>query len=150
MPIREENKARYPKDWPEISRRIRFERAGNCCEVCGVPNYEMGGRKRDGTWRKALANAADEMPKAGEYAACEGNEELRIVRIVLTVAHLDHTPENCGDDNLKAMCQRCHNRYDMPMRRAGMVERAMRNQMALFGFSEEEAFPLPRAALGRG
>jgi hypothetical protein len=43
--------------------------------------------------------------------------------VVLTVAHLDHTPENCADDNLKAMCQRCHNRYDMPMRRAGIARR---------------------------
>ena len=33
-------------------------------------------------------------------------------RIVLTVAHLDHTPENCSLDNLRALCQRCHNRYD--------------------------------------
>lgn len=32
--------------------------------------------------------------------------------VVLTVAHLDHTPENCADDNLEAMCQRCHLRYD--------------------------------------
>lgn len=30
----------------------------------------------------------------------------------LTVAHLDHNPENCADDNLKAMCAPCHLRYD--------------------------------------
>jgi hypothetical protein len=42
---------------------------------------------------------------------------------VLTVAHLDHTPENCADENLKALCQRCHNTYDMPMRRAGILAR---------------------------
>lgn len=35
-----------------------------------------------------------------------------IIMIVLTVAHLDHTPENCSPDNLRALCQRCHNRYD--------------------------------------
>lgn len=33
-------------------------------------------------------------------------------KVVLTVAHLDHTPEHCEDDNLRAMCQRCHLRYD--------------------------------------
>lgn len=33
-------------------------------------------------------------------------------RVVLTVAHLDHTPENCDPDNLKALCQRCHLHYD--------------------------------------
>jgi hypothetical protein len=43
---------------------------------------------------------------------------------VLTVAHLDHQPEHCGDDNLKAMCQRCHNRLDAPMRRRGIKERS--------------------------
>lgn len=37
---------------------------------------------------------------------------LRIIRIVLTIAHLDHQPENCADDNLRAWCQRCHLAYD--------------------------------------
>lgn len=88
MPIRPENKARYPKDWPAISRATR-DRAGNKCEDCGVENYSI----RDGS------------------------------KIVLTVAHLDHTPENCEPGNLKAWCQRCHNRYDAPMRARGIRER---------------------------
>ena len=33
-------------------------------------------------------------------------------KVVLTIAHLDHTPENCDYSNLRALCQRCHNRYD--------------------------------------
>ena len=33
-------------------------------------------------------------------------------QVVLTVAHLDHNPQNCADDNLRALCQRCHLRYD--------------------------------------
>jgi len=45
-------------------------------------------------------------------------------KVVLTVAHLDHTPENCDPSNLKAWCQKCHNSYDAPMRRAGIKERA--------------------------
>jgi 5-methylcytosine-specific restriction endonuclease McrA len=44
--------------------------------------------------------------------------------VVLTVAHLDHQPEHCGDENLAALCQRCHNRYDAPMRRQGRKDRA--------------------------
>lgn len=32
--------------------------------------------------------------------------------IVLTVAHLDHQPENNADDNLLALCQRHHLAYD--------------------------------------
>lgn len=40
------------------------------------------------------------------------NGTKKMVRIVLTIAHLDHTPENCDPSNLRALCQRCHNRYD--------------------------------------
>ena len=92
MPIRAENKARYPKDWRAISARIR-ERAGNKCEGCGVANG----------------------------STVERNGKL--VVIVLTVAHLNHTPEDCADENLRAWCQKCHNAYDMPSRRRGIAER---------------------------
>jgi hypothetical protein len=34
------------------------------------------------------------------------------IRVVLTVAHLDHTPGHDDDDNLKALCQWCHLHYD--------------------------------------
>lgn len=37
MPI---DYSEYPDDWHEISRYIRFERAGNRCEWCGAKNGE--------------------------------------------------------------------------------------------------------------
>lgn len=82
MPIKPENRARYPKDWKAISLAAR-ERANNRCEFCDVGN--------------------------GEFVERPGE---RLVRIVLTVAHLDHRPENCDAANLRALCQRCHLRYD--------------------------------------
>lgn len=85
MPIRPENRKRYPADWPAISARIR-EQAGNCCE--GSPDYPD-------------CRAANGQPHPDTGS-----------RVVLTVAHLDHTPENSSDDNLRAMCQRCHLHYD--------------------------------------
>ena len=92
MPIRPENRKRYPPDWPEISKRIRFERAGGRCECEGECGLHRGRRCVEVNHTPArFANG----------------------RVVLTVAHLDHTPENCGDDNLRAMCQRCHLRYDV-------------------------------------
>lgn len=33
-------------------------------------------------------------------------------RRTLTVAHLNHEPEDCLDENLKAMCAPCHLKYD--------------------------------------
>ena len=38
MPIRPENRARYPKDWKLRSRFVRFFRARNRCEWCGAEN----------------------------------------------------------------------------------------------------------------
>jgi hypothetical protein len=38
---------------------------------------------------------------------------------------MDHQPENNDEKNLMAGCQRCHNRYDAPMRRRGIKERAL-------------------------
>ena len=124
MPIRPENRARYPKDWPQISKRIREERAGNRCECegeCGIDhaiedgdtgiNGQITQTAADICWGRCIARNGRKHPITGS-------------KVVLTVAHLDHQPENCADDNLKAMCQRCHNRYDAPMRRRGIQERA--------------------------
>ena len=80
MPIKPENKDRYPDNWKQISQHIRFERAGNRCEFCGCENYQPH-------------------PVTGS-------------KVVLTVAHLDHQPENNAPENLRALCQRCHLSYD--------------------------------------
>ena len=93
MPIRLENRARYPKDWKQISLRIRLERAESQCECSGQCGQEC-------CTPRCQAMNYEPHPDTGS-------------KVVLTVAHLDHIPENCGDDNLLAMCQRCHNRYDM-------------------------------------
>ncbi|MGH9665551.1 MAG: hypothetical protein ACRD9L_14090 [Bryobacteraceae bacterium] len=36
----------------------------------------------------------------------------RLTRIVLTIAHLNHTPGDDREENLKALCQWCHLNYD--------------------------------------
>jgi len=112
MPIRPENKARYPKDWKRIADAIR-ERAGQRCEGspaypdCRVPNGAVGYREA-GRWVQ-LGESIDAAGLAIDTAVDDG---FKVTRIVLTVAHLDHTPENCEPQNLKAMCQRCHLTYD--------------------------------------
>ncbi len=42
-------------------------------------------------------------------------EYRKTFKIILTIAHLDHDEENhdVKDDRLKALCQRCHLRYDV-------------------------------------
>jgi hypothetical protein len=39
-------------------------------------------------------------------------EEFDTHKRTLTVAHLNHTPEDVRPENLKAMCAPCHLRYD--------------------------------------
>lgn len=138
MPIRPENRGRYPKDWPAISLRIR-EAAGQRCEWCKAPNGELIDRSRDGAAYMLMDGHVFSAENGEPLGICRGSEWPscgKLAKVVLTVAHMDHTPENCADENLKALCQRCHNRYDMPMRRAGMRERARATFAAGDLFSE--------------
>lgn len=91
-PIRPENLHRYPSDWRAISLRIRTVRAAGRCECLG----ECG----RGTHTGRCPNLN------GGRAYGTGS------KVVLTVAHLDHTPENVDESNLRAMCNGCHLHYD--------------------------------------
>jgi len=92
VPIRPENRGRYPKNWAAISRSIRFERAAGRCECLG----ECGRGTHDGRCPNLH----------GEPAYGTGS------KVVLTTAHLDHTPENVDPANLRAFCNGCHLFYD--------------------------------------
>jgi hypothetical protein len=130
---------RYPINREEISRRIRFERAGNRCEWCGVENGILiirssidparyivfdgdGYRHADGSPMR-LSEVPDEF---------SGKD----TRIVLTVAHLGtphpdgrpgdkHDKMDCREENLAALCQRCHLNYD----RDEHIENARRTRL---------------------
>lgn len=103
---------RYPKNWPEIRRQI-LERAGHRCERCGVKNYAIGYRNEV---RQFVELAADK-DSAGMNVECAAMEGVKIIRIVLTIAHIhDPNPMNCAPENLQALCQRCHNMLDAQMR----------------------------------
>lgn len=40
MPIKPENRSRYPKDWKRRSHFVRFVRAGGYCEWCGAEHMK--------------------------------------------------------------------------------------------------------------
>lgn len=149
MPIKPENKARYPANWKEIRAAI-LERAHDCCEQCKVPNHERIARgdgddidtyqMNDANVYCANTGAHLGRKRMGEYTL------LRMVDIVLTIAHLDHVPENCDgmdiggpalpieQSNLRALCQRCHLRYDAShhAETARATRRANLNNLDLF------------------
>lgn len=147
MPIRPENRGRYPADWQEVRARI-LTRAGHCCEWCGVPQYAVGYRDESGRFAPNAGNLHCDASGQGEhpngepltyaearefadlYNDCVGaggakcdDDGRRWVVIVLTVAHVENPdPSDCRDENLAALCQRCHNRHDLPMRGANAHE----------------------------
>lgn len=94
-PVRAEDRRRYPPDWPDISDRIRFGRAGGRCECEGE------------------CDATGPLRHTGRCHAVHGTLHPDTgKRVVLTTAHRNHTPEDCRDDNLFAACQPCHLNYD--------------------------------------
>lgn len=115
MPIKPDNRARYPADWPQIRAAI-LERADHRCEKCSAGNgtYITRGAGEDAdTYMTGSGDVFDAetggylgRARASDY--CHG----KTICVVLTIAHLDHTPENSDPDNLRSWRQRCHLRYD--------------------------------------
>ena len=102
------DRSRYPANWKEIRAAI-LEREGHRCKFCGVANHAIGARDKAGAWHDQRAISA---MNATEGEIAFGGAYPKIIRIVLTVAHLDHDTTNNAGANLAALCQRCHLRYD--------------------------------------
>lgn len=113
MPIKPENKARYPANWKLIREDI-LRRALWRCEWpgCGALHRDVGWWRDDGKFIHMGRALRDAGAKAGDRIACAGGGEIKLLMIVLTIAHLDHQPENCDPENLRAWCQRHHLAYD--------------------------------------
>jgi 5-methylcytosine-specific restriction endonuclease McrA len=116
MPV---NMKLYGPAWKQTRERI-LERAGHKCERCGVPNYTVGYRLSTGEFREP------NYPQA--YYRFSNHADLKregLFRIVLTIAHLiPDGPLDCPDSELQALCQKCHNAIDAPMRARHRKEKA--------------------------
>jgi hypothetical protein len=76
----------YPPDWKAFSHRIRFDRAGGKCEFPGC-----------------TAEHLRYVPRTDK----RGN--IKLVRVILTVAHLcDCRPICSNDQHVLALCQAHH------------------------------------------
>ncbi|MEZ0485417.1 hypothetical protein [Fibrella aquatica] len=114
MPIN--YKLNYNPNFKKLSAWIRFERAKNCCEQCGIRNYTVIEYLDEAiddthpfdTFKEARA-FADAQNQSHQSA---GKWNVRFSVVTLTVAHLDHNEKNDALDNLKALCNRCHLNFD--------------------------------------
>jgi len=94
---------KYHKDWKEQSKRIRFGRANNRCELCNAENYKPH-------------------PLTGK-------------KVILTVAHLDHNwdvSKRAPDNELLALCQRCHLKIDAVFKKRKRQKEKEKNQHRMF------------------
>lgn len=126
MPIKPELRHFYRGPAWEAKRAFVLDRANHECENCGRPNrmamwvlrdgtgrwalYWEGGT-RDlwrGTWRDAtgayIAEPAQRSDPRGVWPF--------LIRCILTVAHLNQIAGDDRDENLAALCQRCHLAHD--------------------------------------
>jgi hypothetical protein len=108
--------SKYPANWfTEIRPRI-LAREGNKCKFCGVPNYAL--IKRNPEDRERYAIWVDERKCFSYQGRLYGEaflpwSEMKTVRVILTIAHLDQDIANNDDTNLAALCQRCHLQHDI-------------------------------------
>jgi hypothetical protein len=109
MPI---NYKEYHPKWSLISRLIRFARAKNRCEWCGLRNGEYVIRKPKGIVFKPDMGRVHEIIHRG-YTYNQAMTCVGATKVVLTVAHLDHDKTNNRFSNLAALCQRCHLQHDI-------------------------------------
>lgn len=129
---------RYSEDWESVSLAIR-ERAEQRCECtgqcgarhtdtrCDAPNGTRIDRDvlRSWQWRRHVCDSMCITEK------CWG------VKVILTVAHVDHNERNNDPANLLALCQRCHLTLDSADNLARRRERehGARGQQPLPGFA---------------
>ena len=107
------NRHLYPANWQEIRAQI-LQRDGHKCKWCGVPNGSIGYRDEAGCfhlWDGVVGEIFDDCG-------------YKVIKIVLTIAHLGAPmPDgsagdkmnkmDCRDENLAALCQKCHLAYDV-------------------------------------
>lgn len=126
---------KYPSNWKKEIRPNILNRAEHCCEFCKVPNYKLIIR---GTWNDVecyqdengtIYNANTSEIIGDDYVG-EVHPTNKLIKVILTIAHLDHDVTNNDYLNLKALCQRCHNRYDVDYRKNN--RRKNKKQTSLF------------------
>ena len=96
MPIRKELKKFYGADWQKRARALKAS-VGWRCETCGIRHGHL-----------------------------EPREDGSFYRVVLTVAHLNHDPQDNRRANLRVLCPRCHLAHDKDFHAANAAQTRIR------------------------
>jgi hypothetical protein len=114
MPIDYSN---YPANWKKEIRPRILKRANNCCEFCGFKNNSIVYSARLYRGKTIWFENQNDAIKAAFDSGWKIpiiDPIVRPVRVILTIAHLDHDEKNhqVTDQRLAALCQNCHLKYD--------------------------------------
>ncbi len=107
MPISKAKAARYPggslqsAEWKAFRAFILF-RAANRCE--GTPQHP-----------DCRAKNREPHPETSGH-------------VVLTIAHMDHDETHADPERCRALCQRCHNKWDAPHRKVNAAKTRRQKQ----------------------
>ncbi len=114
MPIQREHRHHYGPHWRKVIRPLILARAGDKCEACRVPNGAMVARvdALPGWWFSLDGEIHDATGRLmGDFNGSELDVD-RLIAIRLSVSHKNHTPGDDGHENLQALCQACHLKFD--------------------------------------
>lgn len=130
---------------PAIIKRI-IARDNYRCVRCCARNHAVGGHTKSGAFLPAHAlgehNLRGGWPRSGDYGWCGPQnkaQRLRVMRISLTVAPLNHRATDCSDNNLITLCQRCLAIHEIPLKRAHIVTAQRAGWVAADLFQDERA-----------
>lgn len=112
MPIDYNN---YPKNWKSEIRPRILARANNQCEICGLKDKSTVYAIK--LWVKDISKYKLRtlwFQNENDARREDDYNNIKPVKVVLTIAHLDHdeTNHDVTDERLMALCQLCHLRYD--------------------------------------
>lgn len=99
MPV---NFRHYHPDWKDVIRPRILKRDNYRCKICGVPNKSRIVRDSNDQWLEVDDLIERESVRTG----------TKIIRVILTVAHLNHIVTDNRDENLASLCQLHHIRHD--------------------------------------
>lgn len=134
VPIRPEFRKFYGAAWRHQIRPRILERAGNCCEQCGKPAHATVWVYSAGEpgqywhpvplsldvdkqcWTSCVRGAFGDreafMLDARQVSRAQRTRQLRKIKVVIAVAHLNHVAGDDRDENLRALCCWCHLHLD--------------------------------------
>lgn len=117
---------RLVERWPErveVATACLYTEANWQCQSCGRWYRKSGEALAD--FAKCIKGQNTQfLDWANQGAIAEIFEHPQ--RWTLTVAHLDHVPQNCDRTNLKAFCAPCHGSYDLKQMGRKLVLKAER------------------------